>query len=99
MVNGTPVSTGTFTVDANGDLSDNEFFDLMQQCWHLQLSSYLTVEPNPDGDPLPSDQKLIAGDFTGNSASVSTGVAPAIGDFSASTGSFFLRSPTDEQMG
>ena len=59
----------------------------------------LSIEPNPDSDPAPSAHKLIAGDFNGNSASVSTSVAPAVGDFSNAAGSFFLRSPTDEPQG
>ena len=47
-----------------------------------------------DSDPLPAATKILAGDFSGNSASVnSNGV---VGDFSNASGMFFLRTPTDE---
>ena len=98
LVNGTPVSTGTFTVDSNGDLSDT-VFEVATQTLDDATKFILTVEPSPDSDLDPSDQKLIAGDFNGNSAAVSTSVAPAVGDFSNASGSFFLRTPTDETPG
>lgn len=98
LVDGTAVSTGTFTVNAAGDLSATTFA-VETTTLNAATKFILTIEPNPDNDPLPSDQKLIAGDFSGNSASVSTAVGPAVGDFSGSMGSFFLRTPTDENTG
>lgn len=95
IVNGTPVSTGVFTVNAAGDLSETTFSaDIADLAAATKF--VLSIEPSPDNDPLPSDQKLLAGDFAGDMASVSTSVAPGVGDFSSATGSFFLRSPTDE---
>lgn len=98
IVNGSPVSTGTFTVDANGTPSATAFTvdptDLA-----AATKFVLTVEPIPDNDPLPSDQKLLAGDFSGNSTTLSTGVAPALGSFDNAAGSLFLRTPTDETPG
>ena len=95
LVDAAPVSTGTFTVDGNGNLSATTFsVDVVTL--EAATKFILTVEPIPDGDPAPSDQKLIAGDFAGNSASVSTSVEPALGDFGAAAGTFFLRTPTDE---
>ncbi len=98
LVDGTPESTGTFTVNANGTLSATSF-ELPIQSLEDATKFILTVEPNPDNDPAPSDQKLIAGDFNGNTADVSTSIAPAIGDFSNAAGTFFLRTPTDEPAG
>lgn len=98
LVNGIPASTGTFTVDAAGAPSKT-VFPVETVALAAATKFILTIEPVPDLDPTPSDQKLIAGDFSGTSADVSTGVAPAVGDFSASTGSFFLRTPTDETGG
>ncbi|MEL6811566.1 MAG: anti-sigma factor [Bacteroidota bacterium] len=98
LVDGTPVSTGVFTVDANGQLSATTFA-VPTETINSATKFILTIEPNPDPNPEPSDQKLIAGDFNGNSASVSTATAPAVGDFGASAGNFFLRTPTDEQSG
>jgi hypothetical protein len=98
IVNGTPVSTGTFSVDGNGSLSATSF-EVAQETLDSATTFVLTLEPNPDPDPLPSDQKLVAGDFTANVATISTATAPGVGDFSSSTGTFFLRTPTDEDTG
>ncbi len=98
LVDGAPISTGVFTVDANGTLSSTSF-EVPATTLADATKFILSIEPSPDSDPNPSDQKLIAGDFSGSSAAVSTGVAPAVGEFSTSTGSFFMRSPTDETTG
>lgn len=98
LVDGTPVSTGVFNVDANGALSATSFV-VPTVTMDAATKFILTIEPNPDTDPAPSDQKFVAGDFSGNTASVSTGVAPGVGDFSSASGSFFLRTPTDETGG
>ena len=98
VVEGTPVSTGTFTVNANGVLSQTSF-EVAQETLDNATKFVLTLEPNPDIDPLPSDQKLVASDFTADTATISTAVAPGVGDFSASSGTFFLRTPTDEADG
>lgn len=98
IVGGVPVTTGTFTVDGSGALSTS-VFSVETSALAAATKFVLSIEPLIDPDPLPSDQKLLAGDFSGSSADVSTSVAPAVGDFSASTGSFFLRTPTDEGGG
>jgi hypothetical protein len=98
IVDGAPVSTGTFTVNAAGALSATTF-QMETSILDAATKFVLSIEPANDTDPAPSDQKLLAGDFGGDTATVSTSVAPAIGDFSASTGSFFLRTPTDETGG
>ena len=93
-----PISTGTFTVDDNGNLLQSTF-SVEAATLDAALKFILTVEPIPDSDPAPSDQKLIAGDFSGNTANVSTATAPGIGDFSTAAGTLFLRTPTDEDSG
>lgn len=98
IVNGAPVSTGTFTVDASGTPSASAFtVDATDLAAATKF--VLTVEPIPDSDPLPSDQKLLAGDFSGNSTTLSTGTAPALGSFDNAAGTLFLRTPTDEAAG
>ena len=91
IVDGSPISTGrfssvtfpqTYTVNTNDLTAATKFV--------------LTIEPAIDSDPTPSDQKLIAGDFSGTTATISTTTAPAIGDFSSAAGVAFLRTPTDE---
>lgn len=98
MVDGTPISTGLFTVDGDGDASQTTF--TVDAANLAAATKYiLTVEPSPDPDPAPSDQKLVAGDFSGNTANINVEVAPAFGagfDFTTAAGSYFLRTPTDE---
>ena len=88
IVNGSPVSTGTFrstifpqtfNVDANQLNSATTFV--------------LSIEPAVDPDPAPADTKLLAGDFSGNNASVSS--SNLVGDFSNSSGKYILATPTD----
>jgi hypothetical protein len=98
IVNGAPVSTGIFTVNTAGVLSKTTF-QIETSILASATKFVLSIEPVNDTEPAPSDQKLLAGDFGGDTATVSTSVAPAIGDFSASSGSFFLRTPTDESGG
>ncbi|WP_298763563.1 anti-sigma factor [uncultured Polaribacter sp.] len=95
IVDGTPVSTGTFTsvtfpqtftVDIN-DLEDATNF-------------VLSIEPTIDPDPAPAATKVLAGAFSGNSASVNSDniVVDAAGDIKslgASWGKYILATPTD----
>ena len=91
VVNNAPVSTGTFTVNDQGVLSQTSFtFDKTKLAAATQF--VLSIEPSNDTDPAPSNTKYIAGTFSGNSANISTGI---VGDFSASTGKYFLASPTN----
>ncbi|MEP1094445.1 MAG: anti-sigma factor [Cyclobacteriaceae bacterium] len=95
LVDGTPVTTGTFTVNDAKELSKTMFYAAKTDV-DAATKFILTIEPAMDTDPAPSAQKLIAGDFSSDMASLSTATAPAVGDFSAAAGTFFLRTPTDE---
>lgn len=95
IVDGAPVSTGVFTVDDAGVQSVSKF-DVDVATLSSATKFVLTIEPAVDSDPAPSDQKLLAGDFSGNLATLSTATAPGVGDFSTAAGQLFLRSPTDE---
>ena len=98
IVNGVPVSTGTFSVNNEGKLS-NTTFSVISESLKKATSFVLTIEPNPDPNPAPADTKLLKGDFgTGNTATV--GLDPvAEKGFTGSSGNFFLRTPTDENLG
>ncbi|WP_041632836.1 anti-sigma factor [Maribacter sp. HTCC2170] len=98
VVDGAPQSTGIFSVNDSGSLSKSSF-EVDSVLLANAHKFVLTIEPNPDSDPAPSYQKLIAGDFSGNSAVIASNVMPGVGDFSGASGSFFLRSPTDEPVG
>lgn len=91
IVDGTPISTGTFTVDASGNLSKTNFSlaaDMIEDATKFVLS----IEPKVDSDPDPSNTKILAGDFSDSSAGLT--IAP-IGDFSSSAGKYILATPTN----
>lgn len=90
IVDGSPVSTGLFTVDADGNLSQTEFA-VDQENLDAASAFVLSVEPSPDSDPAPSEVKYLNGDFSGNDATLGTGV---VGDFSAASGKYFFATPT-----
>ncbi|MUU79770.1 anti-sigma factor [Winogradskyella endarachnes] len=88
IVDGSPVSTGTFSsVDFPQTFSvDSEQLD-------NATTFVLSIEPAVDTDPAPADTKILAGDFSGVTASVdSNGI---VADFSTSTGTYILATPTD----
>jgi len=93
IVNGAPVSTGTFTSTASSQT-------FMVEASKLSAATKFVLSIEPAGETgsaaaTPSATKLLVGDFSGNTATVSIGT---VGDFSTTTpsGKFFLRSPTDE---
>jgi anti-sigma-K factor RskA len=95
IVNGNPVSTGTFTVDAMGALSQSSF-EIDATDLSTAATFVLTIEPKPDSDPTPSAVHILAGSFSGNNADLTVGHAAAIGtDFNDVTGSYILATPTN----
>jgi hypothetical protein len=95
MVDGSPMSTGTFTVDSDGNMSETSF-EVDETNLSDATAFILTIEPSPDNDAAPSDVKLLAGDFSGSSADLSISHDAALGtDFSSAAGSFILATPTN----
>lgn len=90
IVDGNPVSTGTFS-----SVSFPQTFDIEKDDLEAATKFVLSIEPSNDTDPAPADTKILVGDFSGTSASVSTAV---VGDFSAASGSYILATPTDGAM-
>lgn len=95
IVDGAPVSTGVFTVDANGAASPSSF-SVAQSDLDAATMFVVSIEPATDPDPAPADTKVLSGSMVSGSASLTSGL---IGDFSNAAGSFFLRTPTDETDG
>lgn len=91
IVDGVPVSTGTFSVNSNGDLSQSSF-ELDATTLASATSFVLSIEPNPDPSPDPADTKLFIGDFNGNSASLGTGTVAT--SFDMIEGKFIVAAPT-----
>ena len=91
IVNGAPVSTGTFT-----SISFPQSFTVDATELAAATTFVLSIEPageTGEAALAPADTKLLAGDFSGSIANVNTGI---VGDFGSAAGAFFLRTPTDE---
>ncbi|AEG99912.1 anti-sigma factor [Lacinutrix sp. 5H-3-7-4] len=88
IVNGNPVSTGTFS-----SIDFPQSFTVNTEQLNLATQFVLSIEPAIDLDPLPAETKILAGDFVDASATLNTNL---VGDFSVASGAFFLRTPTDE---
>jgi len=93
IVNGSPVSTGTFTVDASGNPSKTTF-SVNQAQLNAATMYVLSIEPVPDSDPAPAATKILAGPFSGNTATVSTDPVSSAG-FNNIKGEYILATPTD----
>jgi hypothetical protein len=94
-VDGSPVSTGTFFIDENSEMSENTFeaeaSDLSQA-----TAFTITIEPNPDPDLTQSEVKILSGSFIGETASLSYEDDNAIGTgFSSANGKYILSTPTN----
>ena len=95
MVDGSPKTTGTFTVDGNGELSKTSF-SLDKDDLDKATAFILTIEPSPDSSPDPSHVHILAGDFTDNAASLTIDHSAALNnDFSSSAGKYILATPTN----
>lgn len=95
IVNGTPVSTGTFT---SVTFPQNFTVDIT----NLEAATkfVLSIEPAIDSDPAPAATKVLAGDFSGNSATVNSDnivvdASGTIKTLSDSWGKYILATPTD----
>lgn len=95
IVNGAPVSTGTFSVNGSGNLSKTSF-SIANKDLENATKFVLTIEPVPDTDPAPSKVHILGGDISGKSGSLSVGHAAALGtDFASSMGKYILATPTN----
>jgi hypothetical protein len=95
IVSGAPISTGIFSVNDAGELSQKNF-SLDKNQLELASTFVLTIEPKIDNDPSPSKVHILAGDFSGNTGqlSISHGAALA-NNFENSAGKYILATPTD----
>ena len=88
IVNGSPVSTGTFS-----SVSFPQIFSVDAAQLAAATTFVLSIEPAVDPDPAPAATKILAGDFSGNTANVnSNGI---VADFSTAAGTYILATPTD----
>ena len=88
IVDGAPVSTGTFT-----SVTFPQTFSVNTTLLNNATTFVLSIEPAVDPDPAPAATKLLAGDFSGASADVnSNGI---VADFGTASGNYILATPTD----
>lgn len=94
IVDGSPVSTGTFTVDGDG-VPLQEYFPTTVSSVADATAFILTIEPVPDNDPAPSAVHFLAGDLINGRAQLAIGHGAAIGtDFSTASGAYILAAPS-----
>ena len=95
LVNGSPVSTGVFTVNDNGEMSQSTF-EISLDDLQAATKFILTIEPSPDTDPAPSHTHYLGGDFSDGMADLSVADAAAFdNDFSTAAGHYILATPTN----
>jgi len=88
IVDGNPVSTGTFT-----SVTFPQKFNVDAEQLSSATTFVLSIEPASDPDPAPAATKILVGDFSGDSANVnSSGI---VADFSSASGKYILATPTD----
>ena len=98
IVNNNPITTGRFSVNDNGVLSQSSF-NLDLDDLDAATTFILTIEPAVGDAPSPSAVHILAGDFIGNSGQLTIGHGAALGNnFETSSGSYILATPTDGAM-
>lgn len=94
IIDGTPKSTGTFTVDFSGALSKNSF-SVNSDDLSRASSFMLSIESIPDNDAAPGATRILAGDFSGGTATLNVKHSAAFGnDFTGASGTYMLTTPT-----
>ena len=96
IVDSKPVTTGRFTVNDSGVLSQTNF-SLDKEALAKATTFVLTIEPKNGDVPAPTDVHILAGNFNGNSGTLSIDHSAALGsNFSAVSGKYILATPTDD---
>jgi hypothetical protein len=100
IIDGSPVSTGKFTVDSSGNILDMEGnsvdkFTLKNIDLDMAMDFVLSLEPQGDTDTIPSSIKPLAGTLSADKSSAS--LTYNIGeDLSTVAGKYILATPTDD---
>lgn len=94
IVNDFPISTGTFTINDDGNPSPSGF-NVDEDELAAASRFMITIEPASGDDGQPSNTRVLAGDFDGNSAGLSTDDDNALDDdFDDAAGTYILATPT-----
>ena len=93
IIDGAPESTGTFNIDADGNIV--VINDVEVENAEASTAFVLTLEPAVDPDPAPSSTHILAGDFENGVANLTLDHPAALGvDLNESAGSFIIATPT-----
>lgn len=91
IVDGSPVTTGVFSVNGEGVLSQTKF-DVDKTQLANATKFVQNIETIVDPYLNPAATKYLVGDFSGSPVNLSTGI---ITDFSAVAGQYVLATPSD----
>jgi hypothetical protein len=95
IVDGMPVSTGKFNITPSGQMS-KRVFNVQKDYMDKATMFVLSIEPQPDNDPGPSDTKILAGAFSDGMADLTINHMAALKtDFATSMGKYILATPTN----
>ncbi|WP_456379353.1 anti-sigma factor [Lutibacter sp.] len=95
IVDGSPITTGRFSVDGTGNVSQNTF-SLDYESLTSATTFILTIEPAVGDNPAPSSVHILAGDFSGNTGNLSISHTAALGnDYATAAGEYILATPTN----
>jgi hypothetical protein len=98
IVDGSPITIGRFSVDEAGQLSETSF---EVDAGKLEKASafIISIEPEPDNNAAPTKIHILAGNFIGNSATLTVENESALGTgFGSVAGKYILATPTDGEM-
>ncbi|MFW9856939.1 MAG: hypothetical protein ACFFFG_17955 [Candidatus Thorarchaeota archaeon] len=99
IVDGSPISTGKFTLNSTGDIVDLEAnpIDKFTVEFDPELATdfVLSLEPSGDTDSVPSAIKPLAGKITNNEATLAHNIGVGLSSIS---GGYILASPTDPSV-
>lgn len=103
LINGSPITTGKFNVDANGNLVTLSGSTIPNGEFKVEadLSSatafILSIEPSGDVDAIPAETHHLAGDISNGRSTLSFAHGASLGsDFTSATGSYILATPSDD---
>jgi len=98
IVDGAPVTTGRFNIDADGEaIAEDGGGHVFEIPADVDATAVVvTIEPTVDPDPAPSATHILAGDVVDGEAALTIGHPAALGtDFADVSGVYILGTPTD----
>jgi len=92
IVNGSPVSTGVFSLDEDGNYTASSISNVTEEQIEQATDFVVTIEPVPDSDPAPAATKILEGSFEDGEATLTTSTIGT--GFETATGKFIIATPT-----